>query len=217
MTWIFRAFSRSIGKKQLMALTGLALTAFLVAHLAGNFLVFAGPDTFNGYSAALEGNPLLIPAEVVLLLVYVLHVLLAIAVTIENRKARPVSYVTKRREGGKTLASATMLYSGIIIFVFVVLHLITFKFADREGTTLYDIEVRVFQSLPYVIWYVFAVAVVGLHVSHGFQSSFRTLGLVHPKYLRIVDRSSRILGLALAVGYASIPIWVFLFKDPTIP
>jgi len=214
MTWIFRAFSRSLGKKQLMALTGLALTAFLVAHLAGNLLVFLGPDAFNGYSASLEHNPLLIPAEIVLLLLYVAHVLLAIVVTIENRKARPERYVMKRREGGKTLASSTMLYSGLIIFVFVVLHLITFKFADREGTTLYDIEVRVFQSLPYVIWYVFAVSVVGLHVSHGFQSSFRTLGLGHPKYLRLVDKTSRILGVALAVGYALIPIWIHLFWSP---
>jgi len=213
----FRALSLSIGKKQLMALTGLALTGFLIAHLAGNFLVFLGPDAFNGYSASLEHNPLIIPAELVLLLVYALHVFLGIAVTIENRKARPERYVYKQREGGKTLASATMLYSGLIIFVFVVLHLMTFKFADREGTTLYDIEVRVFQSLPYVIWYVFAVGVVGLHVSHGFQSSFRTLGLAHPKYMRIIDRSSRILGLALAVGYAAIPIWVYFFKNPTLP
>src|SRR5262245_10474866 len=157
MTWLFSTFKRSIGKKQLMALTGLGLYLFLIVHLAGNLLVFAGPESFNGYARRLEENPLLIPAEVALLALFVAHVLLALAVTIENRLARPDRYVMKRREGGKTLGSSTMVLTGCLIFVFLVLHLIHFKFASREGTTLYHLVVNTFHQPGYVAWYVFAM------------------------------------------------------------
>jgi succinate dehydrogenase / fumarate reductase cytochrome b subunit len=214
MTWFHKTFSTSIGKKQLMAVTGLALTLFLVVHLAGNLLIFLGPDAFNGYARRLEESPLLIPAEVGLLLVFAAHVVLAIAVTVGNRRARLARYAMKAREGGKTIASSTMLLSGSIILVFIVIHLINFKFASREGTTLYGLVLDKFHSLPYVLGYVAAMFVLAVHIGHGFQSAFRTLGLVHPKYTPAVTWAGKALMVAFFVGYASIPVWAYVFTRP---
>ena len=214
MTWLFSTFKSSIGKKQLMALTGLGLYGFLIVHLAGNLLIFAGAESFNGYARTLEENPLLIPAEVVLLVVFLAHIVLAGAVTVENRRARPARYVMKRREGGKTIASSTMFVSGSLILVFLVLHLIHFKFASREGTTLYHLVVNTFQRPGYVAWYVVAMVVLGFHLYHGFQSAFRTLGLVHPRYTPAVVVLSRVLAVVLAAGYILIPIWIYFFTRP---
>jgi succinate dehydrogenase / fumarate reductase cytochrome b subunit len=214
MTWLFSTFRRSIGKKQLMALTGLGLYAFLIVHLAGNLLIFAGAESFNGYARSLEENPLLIPAEAVLFLVFLAHIVLACVVTIENRRARPVRYVLKRREGGKTLASSTMFLSGALILVFLVLHLAHFKFASREGTTLYHLVVNTFHRPGYVAWYAVAMVVLGFHLYHGFQSAFRTLGLVHPRYTPAVVALSRGLAVVIAAGYIAIPLWIYFFTRP---
>ncbi|HVR72777.1 MAG TPA: succinate dehydrogenase cytochrome b subunit [Planctomycetota bacterium] len=214
MSWIFKAAARSIGKKQCMAVTGLGLSVFLVVHLAGNFLLIVGPEEFNGYARALEENPLLIPAEVVLLLGFVLHFGLAAWVTLENWRARPVRYVVKASEGTRTFASSTMWLTGSITLVFVVLHLIHFKFADHEAAGgLHNLVLTTFQSLPIVIWYVAAVCALGLHVGHGFQSAFRTLGLQHPKYTPFIQWLSRIFGVVVALGYSSLPIWAYLRRN----
>ena len=215
MTRLYKFFRTSIGKKQLMAATGLALVVFLVLHLGGNLLIFLGPEAFNGYAQSLEKNPLLIPAEIALLVLFLAHVILALVVTVENRRARPARYATKAREGGKTIASATMLPSGLIVLVFIVLHLINFKFASREGTTLYHIVLDKFHSLPYVFWYVAAMIVLAFHVGHGFQSAFRTLGIAHPKYTPALVWISKALAVAFAAGYSAIPIWAYFFTRST--
>jgi succinate dehydrogenase / fumarate reductase cytochrome b subunit len=214
MSWILERATKSIGKKQLMALTGLGLCVFLVVHLAGNLLIFEGPLAFNGYARSLEANPLLIPAEVALALTFLLHVVLAVRVTLENKSARPIRYAVKVSEGTSTLASRTMWISGVITLVFIVLHLIHFKFAEGAKDNLHRLVVTTFHSLPYVVWYVFAVCVLGLHVGHGFQSAFRSLGLSHPNWTQLVRWVSRIFGVVVALGYASIPIWCYLTRSP---
>jgi succinate dehydrogenase / fumarate reductase cytochrome b subunit len=194
-----------------MALTGLALCGFLVIHLAGNLLLFAGAEKFNGYARFLEENPLLIPAEIVLFLTFALHIYLGVRVSLENRRARPDRYAVQGKKGGRTLASSTLWISGGITLVFLVLHLIHFKLADRTGTTLYHIVVTAFHSLPYSAWYVLAVCVLGLHVGHGMQSACRSLGLHHPKYAPAIRWASYLFGALVAIGYASLPIWAYLF------
>ncbi len=212
MTWLLKAASTSIGKKQCMALTGLGLCGFLVVHLSGNFLVFAGPEKFNGYAHYLETNPLLIPAEVGLFLLFVLHIGLAARVTLQNWAARPTPYAVKATEGGRTFASSTMWLSGLITLVFLVLHLLHFKFAgDEAKADLHKLVVSTFHSLPYVVWYVFAVCVLGLHVGHGLQSALRSLGIQHSKYTFAIEWLSRLFGAAIAIGYSSIPIWAYFF------
>lgn len=211
MAWLLKVARSSIGKKQIVALTGLALCGFLVVHLAGNFLLFAGQETFDAYAEALTSMPFIIPAEVVLALIFLSHIALAIRVTWENWRARSSRYAVNSTCGERTLASGTMIVSGLIILVFLVLHLIDFKVAYDEGTSLYQLVVDKFQQPFYVIWYVFAVCVLGLHVSHGVQSAFRSLGLVHAKYTPIVEKLGTLFAVIVAVGYASLPIYAYFF------
>ena len=126
-----QAFSTSVGTKLLLALTGLALVGFLVAHLAGNLLLFFGPEKFNGYSHALISNPLVIPAELGLVAIFLLHAIKAVLNVVSNRAARRVGYETKRWAGGpsrKSWASTSMIVTGLLTLLFVPLHLITFKY-----------------------------------------------------------------------------------------
>ncbi len=226
-----RALSSSIGKKQLMALTGLALCGFLVTHLAGNFLLFLGPAVFDAYAGGLESRPwLVIPAEIVLLAIFGCHLYLALRVSLENRRARPRRYEVSGNRGKITLASRTMVYSGIVILVFIVLHVALFKFGERptvtvDGTTheesLYWLVVRTFQSPFALVWYVVAVCVVGMHVFHGVQSALRSFGLNNARFDPVLQFVSSAFGIAIALGYSSLPVFIHLFvvfpQAPTTP
>lgn len=211
MAWLAKVIRTSIAKKQLVALTGLALCGFLVVHLAGNMLMFVGKEAFDGYAEALTSMPLIVPAEVVLALFFLAHMTLAVLVTWENWRARPTRYVSNSSCGERTVASGTMIYSGLIVLVFLVLHLIDFKVAYEEGTSLYQLVVDKFQSPYYVVWYVFAVCVLGLHVSHGVQSAFRSLGLMHAKYTPCIEKLGMLFAVVVAVGYASLPLYAYFF------
>jgi len=207
---MLQAVRSSIGRKVLVALTGLALSGFLALHLAGNLLIYSGPETFNGYAEKLEESGLLLPAEVLLFLTFASHITFAIWVTVENWKARRVRYALKRWEGGKTFASSTMWISGPLTLVFLVVHLSNFRFAETGN--LHALVVSTLQSWPYAAWYIFSMAVVATHVSHGFQSAFRTLGLTHPTYAALVVWLGRMFALAVVIGYSSIPVWISLFR-----
>src|SRR5436853_3221835 len=134
MQSLVRFLGSTIGRKMLMGASGLLLFAFLAVHLSGNLLVFAGPDSFNHYSESLLRNPLIYVAELGLLALFVAHFVTGIAVTLRNRAARPVRYEMKRRAGGashKSVASTTMIVSGIFLLLFVPLHLWTFKYGPH--------------------------------------------------------------------------------------
>ena len=212
---LVRVLTSSIGRKLLMAATGLLLIGFLVVHLTGNLLVFAGPDAFNEYSHALISNHLIYVAEFGLLALFVLHLASGIAVTLANRAARPQGYVVKHRAGhtsNKSLASTTMILSGLVVLVFVPLHLVTFKFGpwyqDAHGMRdLYRLVVEVFGSPLHVAWYVLAMAVIGFHLWHGFASGIETLGVASRRPIR---HASWLLALVLAGGFALIPIVLYL-------
>lgn len=204
-----KLFSGSIGKKFGMALTGLVLYGFLVGHLAGNLLLLKkdGGRQFNAYSEYLLRHPLLVPVELGLVAIFVLHVYLAIRVSLDNRRARPVGYQVSRASGGRNWASSTMFYSGSLIFLFLVIHLKTFKYGDRAGGTLYDLVIRTFQTPLYTGWYVLAMALMGFHLWHSLQSAFQTLGIELSKRLRA---ASIAVCLVIAGGFGAIPLWVYL-------
>jgi succinate dehydrogenase / fumarate reductase cytochrome b subunit len=222
--------SSSIGTKALMALSGFGLSAFLITHLAGNLLVLVGPEAYNGYAAALEASPLLGVAELALATMFLLHIGLAVSLTLANRAARPQAYEVHRGKGGRNRANSTMAVTGAIVLAFVVLHLITFKFHEyrrrgpdgrpgmtwvlRDGREVKDFHrrvVTVFASPGYVVWYLFAVSVLGLHVSHGIQSALRSLGLYADSHGRTIRGLSLGFGGAMAGGYAVIPLWAHFF------
>ena len=201
-----KLLSSPIGKKLGMALTGLILYGFLIGHLLGNLLLLKGDggQAFNAYADFLVNHPLLIPAELFLLVALLLHIYLAISVTLENRRARPVGYQQTRGVGGRNFASHTMIYSGVVILVFLVLHLNTFKYGDKAGGTLYDLVSSTFQQTGYTVWYVVAMLVLGSHLWHAFQSAFQTLSIRSDK----IKSLGLVLCLILALGFGVLPIAV---------
>lgn len=209
-------FTSSIGKKQIMALTGFGLIGFTLTHLLGNFLILVGPDAFNFYAYKLTSNPLIYVAEAGLAGMFLGHILLAIVLKLQNSAARPVAYFTKVKTGrGETFASSTMPYTGIVLLVFLIIHLLNFKFGTQYETTvdgvamrdLYRTVVEYFANPLYVTWYVFAMLCLGLHTSHGFASMFQSWGINHPKYNNIIKTSSLGYGLFVAVGFSTCAIF----------
>ncbi len=212
-------FSVSIIKKQVLAITGLLLCGFLVTHLMGNFLIYKGDRAFNSYAHALITNPLLIPAELGLLIIFLVHVFLAIKLTIQNKAARPIPYYMKKDTGrGATFASNTMPYTGIIILGFIIYHLLNFKFGPHyvisydgvEMRDLYKLLMEYFSNPVNVAFYEICMIAVGLHVSHGFWSAFQTLGFNHPRYNKPLECLSSAFGVVIALGYMSLPIYCYL-------
>ena len=201
--------SSPIGKKMGMALTGLILYGFLVGHLLGNLLLLKddGGRSFNAYSDFLINHPLLIPAEIILVVVFALHLFLAISVTRDNRRARPVGYQTTQSVGGRSFASHTMIYSGVVILVFLVLHLKTFKYGDKPSG-LYDLVLATFQQTGYLIWYAVAMLVLGFHLWHAFHSAFQTLSIRSDK----IKSLGLVLCLVLALGFGFLPVYVGVLK-----
>jgi succinate dehydrogenase / fumarate reductase, cytochrome b subunit len=215
-----RYFSSSVGTKLLIGITGLLLFVYLVLHLAGNALIFAGPDTFNDYSHRLISNPLIIPIEIGLALVFVLHIVKTIRMILANRAARPVTYQKKAYAGHtsrKSFASSTMIASGLLILLFVLVHVKQFKYGSYYQTVsaapirdLYRTEIEVFRNPLWVAFYVIATIIVGLHLRHGIASGFQSIGIDHPLYTRRLTIWGTILAIVIGGGLGLIPIWVYL-------
>lgn len=209
----------SVMKKQAMGITGLLLCGFLISHLAGNCLIYVGPEAFNTYAHKLVTNPLIYVAEAVLALIFLSHIGLAAKLTIENKIARPTNYYMKQPTGrGSTLASSTMPITGLIILVFLVLHIIQFKFgpyyeATYEGVVmrdLYRLLIEYFSSPIAVVWYIFCMAALGLHVSHGFWSAFQSIGFNHPKYTPVLKVLAKFYAFFVFVGFSALPIYCYM-------
>ena len=222
----FSAVMSTIGKKILMSLTGLAMFSFVVAHLLGNLQLLSGdPDPYNKYAHLLiSAGVLLIVAELVLLGSLLVHVWAAITTVWDRWKARPLRYARLRSAGDpsrKTVGSSTMIYTGAIILVFVVVHLVTFKYGPGveagyvtqvDGVEMRDLHrlvVEDFSNPWYVIGYVVAMIVLGFHLSHAFWSAFQSLGLNHPQYTPLLYTGGRIMGFLIALGYLAIPVWIY--------
>jgi succinate dehydrogenase cytochrome b subunit len=217
---LFRVFSSSVGTKLLVGATGLLLVAYMVLHLAGNVLIFLGRDTFNEYSHALISNPLILPIEIGLLLVFLVHIYKTVTMWMQNKAARPVGYQKKELAGHtsrKSLASSTMIASGLLVMVFVVIHVKQFKFGSFylvSGSDtirdLYRTEIEIFRNPLWVGLYVIATLLVALHMRHGISSAFQSLGLDHPRYTGQIVAIGIVVAIAIGAGLAVIPIWVLL-------
>jgi succinate dehydrogenase / fumarate reductase cytochrome b subunit len=216
MTWLCRFLNSSIMKKQLMALTGLLLIGFCLSHLLGNVLIVVSADAFNIYAHTLTSNPLIYVAEAGLAALFLAHLAIAIRLTVENKKARGSAYEMKTNSGqGSTFASSTMIYTGAIILVFLVLHILQFKFGPVYMTQIDGVEMRdlhktvmeYFQGHLNTLWYVVAMICLGIHLSHGFSSAFQSLGLNHKKYNCALKCGGKLLAGFLAAGFSFLAIW----------
>jgi succinate dehydrogenase / fumarate reductase cytochrome b subunit len=212
-----RSFSgSSIGKKQIMALTGFALCGFLLMHLLGNLLLLAGPEAFNYYAYQLTSTPLIYVAEAILVVIFLTHLVCAAKLFLQNKQARPVAYAAKKNTGrGTTFASASMPYTGMIILIFLILHLFQFKYGEYYVAMANGIEVRdIYRTVieyfdkPFnVIWYVVAMIALSIHLTHGVQSMFQSLGLRHPKYTPCIKLGSLAFAIVIPLGFAALSIW----------
>ncbi len=223
-----KALSTSVGRKFVMAITGLLLCGFLVAHLAGNLLLYVGAQEYNDYAHALHKQAgLLVVAEIGLFALFIAHIVIALQVSAENRLARKVGYAMKqsKQEGRRAeemwRPDSWMLFTGIGVLGFLVLHLIDFKFGTElkirdqalyfDGAvekTPYDKAAALLSTPLTIIGYGFGCLFLAVHLAHGFSSAFQTLGLNHPKYTPTIKRIGLLFAFAIGVGFASFAlIW----------
>lgn len=211
MNWLVRTLWSSIGKKLLMALTGLAFCGFLVTHLIGNLTVYGGKGLFLSYVEHLHAwGYLITAAEWGLVLFGLIHIITGLLLFYENWKARPVRYAVKKWAGGRTIGSATAPYTGILILIFIIVHLLAFRFVDKTSIDDYGILSRTFAQFGYVLFYIAGVIIVAVHVSHGFWSGFQTLGLNHPKYMPLIRRLGLAFSIVIGIGFGSVPVYLLL-------
>lgn len=210
----------TVGKKYLMGITGLIWAGFVLAHMSGNLLIFISNDAYNSYGHSLTSGNIIYLAESVLILALIAHVGAAMSLTHANKVAKGQTYAVAA--GGKkkvSLASRTMAVQGSLILVFIILHLITFKYGTYYSTTVSGVEMRdlarlmfeVFQQPGYVIWYFVCLILLGFHLSHGVGSTFQSLGLMEGTYRNLWKKLSCIYAIVVALGFISQPLYIFLF------
>lgn len=217
--WLLRVFSSTIGRKLVMAITGLGLCGFLATHLAGNLLLYVGAEQYNHYAESLHAQAILLAiAEVGLLVLFVGHIALAIFTDRENAAARPLGYAMKQSKqppsGMAAPASTVMMITGIVVLLFLLLHLSDFRFSLRkhEGDDPFTKAVSILHDPLSATVYLVGSLVLGYHVLHGFQSAFQTLGFNHPKYTPIIKFLSVVFAATVALGFGSFPLWAWAFQ-----
>lgn len=214
MGWLLNSLNSSIGKKFIMAVTGVCLLLFLIIHFIGNMTLYVGEETFNGYVSILHAVlPLIRVIEVILALIFVFHIYNGVRLWYLNKKAKPIGYAVNAAYKNSTLFSRTMFITGSIIFIFLVLHLqtiwYTFNFGGEERS-LFTILVEWFRTPWYSVLYVIAMFLLGMHLNHGFESAFQTFGWNHNKYTPLIKALALIYSIIMAAGFASIPIYFLL-------
>ena len=215
-------FNSSITKKQIVAVTGLLLIIFIIAHLGGNLFIYGGPKALNAYAHKLHSlGALLWVPRIGLLVVFLIHVIFTYLLVMENIKARGglTRYAVHKPVGQRSLATRLMPYSGAYIFFFVIWHLMDFALVDQHGPRsfingvsygVYGLVFNAFANPVHGLLYIVAVCFLGLHLCHGVESFFQTSGYNHPKYTPMIKKTSHIFALLMVIGYSSIPVYVYL-------
>jgi succinate dehydrogenase cytochrome b subunit len=207
-------WNATVGKKIVMALTGAIGVGYLVTHVSGNLLVFAGPERINAYAALLKSNPgLLWTARTILIVAVLLHIIAAYQLARMSQKSRPISY-KRWRAVGSDFASRTMRWTGPLVGLFIVYHLLHFTM----GTVHPNFDERnVYHNIisGFRVWYVSAIYIIAmlllsLHLYHGAWSMFESLGINHLKYNRLIRVLATVVTVGVVVGFISIPVAVLL-------
>lgn len=212
-----RLLTSSLGLKYVMAITGLMLVGFLVAHAAGNLLIFQGQDAINNYSLGLHKmGGLLWAARLGLLGAAVLHIYSAVALTLRNKAARPVAYAMKKHQAA-TYAARTMRWSGVIVLAYIVYHLAHFTWGKidevgyqvvKDHHDVYNMVVRSFGDPKVAGTYIVAVLLTGWHLSHGIQSLFQSLGVLNTTWRPVARMGGTLLAWAIALAFVAVPLGV---------
>ena len=216
-------FSSSLGKKYLMALTGLFLCSFLVIHFLGNITLYTDPVQFNEYTRFMSSNPIIRVMEIVLVAGFLTHIIDAIMLTRANKKAQPVKYAMDKKQS--SWYSRNMGLTGSVILAFLVLHLQSFWYGYKFGSPayatdsaglpikdMYTMVVEAFGEFWYSGIYVVAVTLLGIHLNHGFQSAFQSVGLRHKKYTPTIKMLGTAFSILISLGFVSFPIYFFIIQ-----
>lgn len=217
-------FSSSLGKKYLMALTGLFLCSFLVIHFLGNITLYTDPVQFNEYTRFMSSNPIIRVMEIVLVAGFLTHIIDAIMLTRANKKAQPVKYAMDKKQS--SWYSRNMGLTGSVILVFLVLHLQSFWYGYKFGSPavaidsaglpikdMYTMVVEAFGEFWYSGIYIVAVTLLGIHLNHGFQSAFQSVGLRHKKYTPTIKMLGTAFSILITLGFISFPIYFFIIEQ----
>ena len=228
MSWITQTLTSTIGRKLVMALTGLFLISFLFVHLSGNLLIFRadGGRSFNIYSQFMSTAGIIRVLEIILLLAIGIHVYTSAVLTRRNQKARPQAYTYSHPSANSSWFSRNMGLSGSIVLIFLITHIQNFwyryKFGDDVPVRNYDgVEMKdmywivqtVFQQEWWLsILYVLAMVLLSFHLIHGFNSAFQTLGIRHKKYTPIIEKIGIAIGILVPAGFAAFPLYFLLTR-----
>lgn len=213
MSWIGSLYRSSIGKKSIMAASGLLLSLFLLSHLMGNATSFLGREAFNAYAEKLHSmDNLLYVFEFGLLTLFLIHIITGIFLYFENLQSRPARYSVNTSEGGRSLGSRTMPYTGVIILIFIIVHLMNFHFTDKS-IPVADL-VRDLLSKPLLgVFYIFSLLAVALHLSHGIWSLCQTFGLYHDKYNQLLLKGALAFSLLVGIVFTLIPVLALISRN----
>lgn len=215
-----RFWSTTVGKKAVMAVSGVVLAGFLVAHLLGNLQIFLGPDRFNGYARLLKALPeLLWSVRIALFISVALHIWSSIQLAVVKGEARPVDYV-RRKPIASSYASRTMYWSGPIVAAFIIYHLMQFTFGIG-GTPYMESDpygnvINGFRVPAVSLFYIVAMGILCLHLRHGLSSIVQSLGFHHPRYTPRLKAASAIVATLIFFGFISIPVAVMAGVIPNI-
>lgn len=227
MKQIIALFTSSVGRKYLMALTGAALVLFVIGHLVGNLQIFGDPDLINSYGAFLHSKPALLwVVRLSMLSIVGVHIWSAVTLALDNKAARPVPYAGGIKPVGASYASRTMIMSGLIVAAFIVYHLLHYtvqlsainftgkdfgEFKDElERHDVYKMMIVGFRQPIVSLFYIVAVGLLCLHLSHGISAMFQSLGIKNKYYGQVIDKVAKVIAVVIFLGYASIPIAVLM-------
>ncbi len=224
MPSLLKALKSQVGRKILTGVTGVGLILFIIGHLIGNLTIFGEGETFNSYTYQLESlGVLLYIIEFILVVGFLLHAYLGISIWWNRRKARPEGYEEYQSKGGpshNTWASRSMIFTGIVLFVFLVIHIDTFKLGETEMVALEGMDaqnardlkslvIEKFTSPLYAFGYTFVMILLGFHLKHGFWSAFTSLTMKHKKYSAVIYTVGVIFAILMAVGFLFIPLYIY--------
>jgi len=203
--------SSSVGRKVVMSLSGLFLITFLLVHLGVNLTLFISKDTFNEASHFMATNPVIQVMQYVLAAGFIFHMIMGIWLELKNRASRPIKYAKNNAAANSGWASRNMIYTGILVLLFILLHLkdffIQIKFGEVHDD--YELVTQLFKNPIYVLIYVIAFVLLGIHLSHGFQSAFTSIGARAPKYLKCVKNLGMAFSYFIALGFSVIAIYFY--------
>ena len=206
-------YRSSVGKKSIMAASGLLLSLFLLTHMLGNSVSFLGRNAFNTYAERLHSLGVLVYIfEIGLLTLFLIHIITGIILYLENLQARPACYSVNTSEGGRSWGSRTMPYTGVIILVFIIVHLMNFHFTDKS-VPVADLVRKLLSSPSLAFFYIFSLVALALHLSHGFWSLFQSIGFNHEKYNPLLMKGALVFSILMGAVFILIPVLTLVSRS----